>query len=679
MQLFDSTALPSFATIHPAEMGPLVEAQLTFNRQKLAQLLAEPMTSVDVFLGALEEMEDALNQLWSPIQHLHSVMQSEDWRTTYNTLLPLITEYHTERSQNEMLFKAVLAIADRNDFTTCSQTQKKIIEYAIRDFKLAGIHLSPDKKMRMGALRQQLNQWTTKFSENLLDATEAFVLPVTAETMLCGLPAQTIQLAKAHAESRGLSGWALTLDYPVYSTAMKFLEDRSLRFALYVAYVTRASDQSASHRELDNSEVMAHILKVRHEIATLVGFKNYAEYSLATKMAKTPQEVLGFLRDLLVRSHALAEKEYLALQREAACDGIMQIEPWDVPYYSEKLQAKTFHITQEALRPYFPIHHVLQGLFMVANQLYGVTIAHEPNVPTWHEDVRFYVIYDETAHLRGGFYIDLYARTQKREGAWMDECRARKHILHPLQHPVAYLTCNFMPPVGKTPALLTHDDVLTLFHEFGHCLHHLLTVIDYPSVAGINGVLWDAVEFPSQFMENYVWEEDSLKQFAAHYQTDVPLPHDLYSNLIATKNFQTGLQMVRQLELALFDFRLHFEYDSTKQDFIQNILNDVRSQTAVMPVPAFNRFQHSFAHIFAGGYAAGYYSYKWAEVLSADAYGLFKEKGLFDHATGQSLMKNVLEVGGTRDPMEAFVAFRGRKPTVDALLEQSGMIEGVTQ
>lgn len=424
---------------------------------------------------------------------------------------------------------------------------------------------------------------------------------------------------------------------------------------------------------------MDDILKIRHEIAELVGFHNYAELSLATKMAKTPKDVLNFLNDLVVRSKPIAEEEYQQVRKEAAKDGLKDVESWDLAYYSEKLQLAEFDFTQEDFRPYFPIPKVLNGLFALVNKLYGITIREQTDIETWHPQAKFYAIYDDKNELRGGFYIDLYARQQKRDGAWMDDCRTRRRTLqNELQYPVAYLTCNFMPPADNQPALLTHDDVLTLFHEFGHCLHHMLTKVDYASVAGINGVAWDAVEFPSQFMENYCWEKESLAHISGHYQTGSPLPDALYQKMIAAKHFQTGLQMVRQLEFSLFDFRLHLEYDPSKSGQVQSILNDVRKHTSVTRVPPYNRFQNSFSHIFAGGYAAGYYSYKWAEVLSADAYAQFEEKGIFDRATGRSFMENILEIGGVRDPMASFIAFRGREPKIDALLKHNGIIKNAT-
>ncbi len=676
---FQQDQLPRFSTIDPSRIQSDIRELLTLHRQKIANLLSQGMPYTwHNLMQPLEELSDELNKIWSPISHLHSVMESAALRKAYNDTLPLITEYQTELSQNEPLFNAIAAIANSDAFATLNPAQRKIIENDIRDFKLAGIHLPADKKAQIAGLQQELSQLTTTFSENILDATHAWIWHTTDVDKLKGLPDQALQLAIANAKQHHLEGYVLTLEYPSYSTAIKFLQDRELRKTLYEAYATRASDQGPDAGKWDNTSVMEKILSHRNEIAVLIGYPNYAEYSLVTKMAKTPNEVLHFLRDLLARSKPIAEVEYQEIVDLAKkMDGLTHLEVWDVSYYSEKLRESKFNFSQEDLRPYFPIKKVLSGLFTLVNKLYGITIHKEEGIETWQPDVQFFSIHDDTHALRGGFFIDLYAHQHKRDGAWMDECTVRRRLNGgtDLQYPVAYLTCNFMPPVDGKPALLTHDDVLTLFHEFGHCLHHLLTKVDYPSVAGINGVPWDAVEFPSQFMENYCWEKESLALIGAHYETGEPLPDELYQKMIRAKHFQTGLQMIRQIEFALFDFRLHLEYDAAKPHQIQSILDEVRAEASVIHVPEFNRFQHSFSHIFAGGYAAGYYSYKWAEVLSSDAYAQFEEKGIFDPATGRSFLENILEIGGVRDPMISFIAFRGRKPKIDALLRQSGILQ----
>lgn len=674
---FKQERLPRFSEIDPDQIEPTIKKYLNKNRQKITALLDQqkPYTWANL-MQPLEEMGDELANTWGPITHVHNVMETDRLRKAYNTVLPLIIEYHTELAQNEELFSAISSLKDNESFKTLNPAQHKIIENDIRDFKLSGIHLPLEKKERVADLQKKLSELMTKFSENLLDATQAWILHLTHPDQIEGLPPQALQLAIDNAKKRGLEGYVITLDYPSYSTAMKFLHNRELRKQIYEAHTTRASDVGPHAGKWDNSAIMEEILRIRHEIANLIGFDNFAEYSLATKMAKTPEDVLFFLQDLLQRSKPIAQKEYeeiLALAQQL--DGLTECEIWDMAYYSEKLRESKFRFSQEDLRPYFPIDKVLNGMFTLVNKLYGITIHKEEGIEVWHPQVEFFSIYDEHNELRGGFYIDLYARAHKRDGAWMDECRARRQLSETeLQHPVAFLTCNFMPPVDNQPALLMHDDVLTLFHEFGHCLQHMLTKINYPSVAGINGIPWDAVEFPSQFMENYCWEKESLALLSQHYETGEPLPEILYQKMIKAKHFQTGLHMVRQIEFSLFDFRIHLEFDSTKTKQIQSILDNVRKDAAVIFVPEFNRFQHSFSHIFSGGYAAGYYSYKWAEVLSADAYGKFEEKGIFDRATGQSFMHHILEAGGVPDPMTAFIHFRGRAPKIDALLKHNGLL-----
>jgi len=671
---FNQANLPVFTTIDPAKIEADTVAILNTNRSKLKDILAQsqPFTWANL-MQPLEDMSDELGKFWSPISHMHGVKETESLRTAYNATLPHLTAYHTELSQNTDLFNAINSLANSAQFSQLSPAQQKIIENDIRDFKLAGVNLPADKKARIAELQLETCQLMTKFSENVLDATHAFILPITDKEKLAGLPEQAIKLAIDNAKQRSMDGYVFTLDYPSYSTAMKFLDNRELRKTLYEAYSTRASDQGVNAGKWDNSPVMNALLKNRQESAELLGFASFADYSLATKMAKTPDEVLNFLQDLVTRSKPIAQQEYDEVKNFAAKEGLHDLEVWDISYYSEKLRQSLFNFSQEDLRPYFPISKVLQGLFSLVKKLYGIGVRQEDSIDVWHPDARFLSVYDEHNQLRAGFYIDLYARQHKRDGAWMDECRVRRRLNGKVQLPVAYLTCNFMPPVDDHEALLTHDEVNTLFHEFGHCLHHMLSKVDYPSVSGINGVPWDAVEFPSQFMENYCWEKESLDLFAGHYQTGEALPKELYEKMLAAKHFQTGLQMVRQLEFSLFDFLIHLDHDPVKPHFIQQILDQVRKDTTVIETPAFNRFQNSFSHIFAGGYAAGYYSYKWAEVLSSDAYSAFEEHGIFDHATGLSFMHNILEVGGVPDPMTAFVAFRGRKPTIDALLRHSGM------
>lgn len=673
---FTQSQLPRFKDIVPADIQPTIAAILAKNQEEIAELLKQPQPFTWAnLMQPQENMGDTLSKVWSPIGHMHATMETDSLRKAYNDALPVLTEYYTQISQNEALYQAIASIANGEEFATLSPAQQKIIQNDLRDFELAGIHLSAEKKARMAALQQELSQLTTKFSENILDATQGWIMHIVDEAKLEGLPQQAKELAMQNAKQRDLTGFVFTLDYPSYSTAIKFLRTRDLRKTLYEAYTTRASDVGPNAGRWDNTSVMEDILKTRHEIAALVGFNNYADYSLATKMAKTADTVLNFLHDLVKRSKPMAKKEVEEIAALAKkLDNLTSLEAWDLAYYSEKLQEETFNFTQEDLRPYFPLPKALSGLFHIIHQLYGITIKENKNIETWHPDAHFYEIYDEQNNLRGGFYTDLYARKHKRDGAWMDECRVRRRLDNgDLQLPVAYLTCNFMPPVNNQPALLTHDDVITLFHEFGHCLHHMITKVDYASVSGINGVAWDAVEFPSQFMENFCWQKESLAVIAGHYETGAPLPNDLYEKMLAAKHFQTGMQMIRQLEFSIFDFRLHLEYNPKKDKQVQAMLDEVRQETAVYPAPAFNRFQHSFSHIFAGGYAAGYYSYKWAEVLSSDAYEQFEEHGIFDRQTGKLFMENILEVGGVREPMQSFIAFRGREPKIDALLRLSGI------
>lgn len=675
MSSFDQSMLPSFKDINPAQIQDKLIEILDKNREKLATLLAYSGTYTwENLMEPLEDMGDELSKFWSPISHIHSVMETDALRDSYNKALPLLSDYQNEFALNETLFKAIESIQKHSSFPKLTKAQRKIIENDVRDFKLSGVHLPEDKKVRLAALQKKLSQLMTKFSENLLDATNSWMLHIEDVKLLEGLPDQSRELVMHNAKQRKLNGYVFTLDFPCYSTAIKFLQNRELRHKIYEAYATRASDQGPNAGKWDNTKIMEEILETRYEISKMVGFTNYAEYSLATKMAKDPKEVLTFLYDLLNRSRPIAKRELEEIRDIARhLDGITHLEPWDIAYYSEKLQEEKFHFTQEDLRPFFPIQRVLTGMFELVQQLFGIRIEENKKIEVWHPDVRFFEIHDDKNELRGGFYIDLYARPHKRDGAWMDECSGRRLKQDHLQYPVAYLTCNFMRPIGDKPALLTHDDVLTLFHEFGHCLHHMLTKVDYAGVAGINGVAWDAVEFPSQFMEFFCWEKQALDEIAAHYQTGEPLPEGLYKKMLASKHFQTGLQMVRQLEFSLFDFRLHHEYEPSKKNWVQSILNEVRKEAAVVPISEFNRFQHSFSHIFAGGYAAGYYSYKWAEVLSADAYEMFEDHGVFDPGTGRLFLQNILEVGGMRDAKESFVAFRGREPKIDALLRHSGI------
>jgi oligopeptidase A len=666
------SGLPPFSRILPEHVEPALDATLADCRARIAALTAaDGVPTWEGFVEPLEELDDRLSRMWSPVGHLNGVMNSDALRAAYNACLPKLSAYGTEVGQNADLFRGYQAVAAQEHLDS---TQRKLLSNALRDFHLSGVDLPADKQSRYKEISQELSALTSKYAENLLDATNAWSKRIEDEAGLAGLPDSAKALARQTAEQRGEPGWLLTLDFPSYQPVMTYADDRALRREAYEAYGTRASDQGPHAGRWDNTEVMERILALRHELAQLLGFGNYAERSLATKMAKDPAQVLAFLEDLARHSVERARGELAELAEFARAEhGLETLEPWDLSYYSEKLRQHRYQIGQEELRPYFPIDRVLPGMFAVVERLFGLTITEVAEVDSWHPEVRFFEIRDAAGALRGQFYLDPFARQNKRGGAWMDVCTNRLHTVACDQIPVAYLVCNFSPPVGGRPSLLTHNEVETLFHEFGHGLHHMLTKVDYPAVAGINGVPWDAVELPSQFMENWCWERESLDLIAGHVDTGAPLPDELYRRMRAAKNFQSAMQMVRQLELALFDFRIHLEYDPVRGGRVYDILDAVRDQVAVMKPPAFHRFAHGFSHIFSGGYAAGYYSYKWAEVLSADAFSLFEERGVFDPAAGVGFRENILERGGSAEAMDLFVAFRGREPTIDALLRHSGI------
>jgi oligopeptidase A len=673
--LLELHGLPPFSDIRPEHVIPAIDHLLDDNRQLVTELLERNTEYTwDNLVEPLEAADDRLSRAWSPVSHMNSVVNSEALREAYNACLPKLSEYGTEMGQHEGLHRAYRQIADGPEYARLDTAQQKVIDNALRDFRLSGIELGLAARERYKAIMQELSKLTSTYSDNVLDATNAWHKQVSDDQLLAGLPETARSLARQTAEQRGLEGWVFTLEFPSYMPVMTYADDRALREELYTAFVTRASDQGPHAGQWDNAGLMDQILELRHEAATLLGFDNYAERSLATKMAESPDQVMDFLSDLATRSRAAAEQE-LAEVREYALEhrGAESLEAWDIAYYSEKLRQQKYAISQEELKPYFPEPHVVSGLFSIVKRLYGITIEAIDGIDTWHADVRYYRIHDAAGQLRGEFYLDLYARRHKRGGAWMDECISRRRLEHGVQTPVAYLTCNFSPPIGDDPALFTHDEVITLFHEFGHGLHHMLTRIDYTDVSGISGVAWDAVELPSQFMENWCWERDALDLFASHYRTGATIPDDLYQRMRAAKNFQSAMQMVRQLEFAIFDFRLHREYDREQGARVHEILNEVRARVAVIQPPAFNRFENGFTHIFGGGYAAGYYSYKWAEVLSADAFSAFEETGIFNRDTGEKFLSCILEQGGSREPMELFVEFRGREPTIDALLRHSGL------
>jgi oligopeptidase A len=675
--LLAPSRLPAFGRIRPEHVEPAIDALIAGNRAVVARLLAQRAPSWSTLIEPLEEREDLLDRAWSPVAHLHAVADNEALRSAYGACLPKLADWETEIGQNADLFRAYQVIAGGPEFHALSQAQRKVIDNAVLDFRLSGVGLEAAGRERFRKIQQSLSLLQTRFEENVLDATEGWTRHVTDAALLAGLPESARMLAAETARRRGLEGWLFTLEFPSYLPVLQYADDVDLRREMYEAYVTRASDRGPGAGRWNNGEVMTRILALRRELAGLLGYPSYAHLSLEKRMARSPDEVMDFLRDLVRRSRPMAQTELAELRnfcRERY--GVQRLEAWDIAYYSEKLRQSLYDFSEEDLRPYFPAPRVVAGLFDVVHRLYGIRIAERTGVETWHPDVRFFDIEDDTGRPRGSFYLDLYARPGKRGGAWMDDCVVRRRTGTSMQLPVAYLVCNFTPPVGGDPALLTHDEVMTLFHEFGHGLHHMLTLVDHAPVSGINGVPWDAVELPSQFMENWCWNRATIDLIAGHHRSDAPLPDDLFGKLVRARNFQSGLQMVRQLEFALFDFRLHLENRGRDGADVQSLLDEVRRETSVIGVPEWNRFQHSFSHIFAGGYAAGYYSYKWAEVLSADAFSKFEENGIFDADTGRQFLHAILEQGGARDPMELFVEFRGRKPSIEPLLRHCG-ISGV--
>ena len=667
--------LPPFSLIRPEHTAPAVDHLLAEARQVVADLTKTDREHTwESLVRPLEQIDDRINRAWSPIGHLHAVADNPELREAFTECVAKLSEYSTELGQNKRLFHGFESIADSPQYAKLEQAQKKTIGNALRDFHLAGVDLNRKKKSRYKAISIRLSELSTKFGENVLDATQGWKKHITDEAQLSGLPETTREFARETAHREGLPGWVLTLEASCYLPVMSYADDGELRYQMYQASTTRASDQGPNAGRWDNSALLDEILALRHEKATLLGFSNYSEYSLATKMAPSTEEVIDFLCRLTAHASPVAQTE-LADLKQFSTDHyqVAELETWDIPYYSEKLRQHQFDITQEELRPYFPVERVLGGLFDVVARLYGLVIEPVDEVDSWHKHVRLYTIHGPDGDLRGHFYLDLYSRPHKRGGAWMDECVVRKRDGDALQTPVAYIVCNLTPPLGANPALLTHDDVTTLFHEFGHGLHHLLTQVDYPSVAGINGVEWDAVELPSQIMENWCWEYQTIQLISEHHQTGEPLPDALFERLRAAKNFQAGMRMIRQIEFALFDFRVHLEFDTARGPRVQETLAQVRREVAVVHPPAFNRFAHSFSHIFGGGYAAGYYSYLWAEVLSSDAFSRFEENGVFDRNTGSAFMRSVLERGGSQDAMDLFVEFRGREPSIEALLRHSGI------
>ena len=670
LQAFD---LPPYSAIRPEHVEPAVDSILADSRAAMARLLEQQAGTPtwDGLVLALDELGARLSQAWSPVSHLNAVCNSPELRAAYEACLPKLSEYWTEIGQNQPLFQAYQALASSPAAAGFDVAQKTILEHALRDFRLSGIDLPAEQQKRYGEIQMKLSELGSTFSNQLLDATQAWTKHVTDEAALDGLTDSAKAQMKQAAEAKSLDGWLISLEFPSYFAVMTYANDRALREELYAAYCTRASDQGPNAGQHDNGPVMLEILALRQELAKLLGFANYAELSLASKMAESTDQVLHFLRDLGTRGKPFAEQDLRELQAFAAEQGCLELQSWDVGYYSEKLREQRYSISQEILRAYFPIDKVLSGLFAIVEKLYGIQIKELSGFDAWHPDVRLFEITENGAHV-GRFFFDLYARANKRGGAWMDGARDKRRTADgTLISPVANLVCNFTPAVGGKPALLTHDEVTTLFHEFGHGLHHLLTRVEHAGASGINGVAWDAVELPSQFMENWCWEPEGLALISGHYETGEPLPQDLLDKMLAAKNFQSGLMMVRQIEFSLFDFELHATHGDGRS--VLDVLEGIRQEVSVLRPPAYNRFPNSFAHIFAGGYAAGYYSYKWAEVLSADAFSKFEEEGVFNSETGRAFREAILARGGSQAPMVLFVDFRGREPSIDALLRHLGL------
>ena len=670
--LLSNSPLPRFSQIKPEHVLPAIKETLNNCRKTIETVLEQHSDFTwDNLIQPIDEMDEKFSRAWSPVSHLNSVKNSPELREAYEACLPLLSEYSTWVGQHKPLYQAYKQLKDSKHYENLSKAQKKVIDNALRDFELSGIGLSEEKQKRYGEIVAKLSELSSQYSNNVLDATMGWSKLITNVEDLAGMPESALAAAKEQAKAKDQEGWLLTLDIPSYLPIMTYCDNRDLRFELYQAYNTRASDQGPNAGKWDNTEIIKEILSLRAELAQLLGFTTYADKSLATKMAETTTQVTKFLTDLASKAKPQGEKELADLKRYAyEYFGASDIKPWDIAYYSEKQKQHLYTINDEELRPYFPEQRVVNGLFAVVQRIFGITAKQRHDVEVWAPEVKFYDLYDATGELKGSFYLDLYAREHKRGGAWMDDCIGRMRFADGhIQKPVAYLTCNFNRPIGDKPALFTHNEVTTLFHEFGHGLHHMLTEIDVSSVAGINGVPWDAVELPSQFLENWCWQPEALEFISGHYQTGEPLPQQMLEKMLDAKNFQAALFILRQLEFGLFDFKLH----SDKTPDILETLKQVRQQVAVVPTVDWGRFPHAFSHIFAGGYAAGYYSYLWAEVLSADAFSRFEEEGIFNENTGNAFLDNILSQGGSDEPMTLFKNFRGREPQLEALLRHYGI------
>jgi oligopeptidase A len=664
--LLASQVLPKFSAIKPEHVEPAVRELLA--EQRRALVAAESVAAPDLdWLRHLEHINTEIDRVWGPISHLNSVLSSPPLRDAFNRCLPLIAEFGTELGQNETLYRHFRTLETK--IGENKPVERQLIAHALRDFRLGGVTLTGTARQRFREIMQQLAAQQAKFEQNVMDATDAFEHHETDRAALAGLPQFVLDRAAALASERGLSGWLLRLDPPTYQTVLAHAESSTLREKYYQAWVTRASDQGPHAGRWDNSVLIEEILALRHEAAQLVGFKSFAEFSLATKMAESPRRVIDFLRDLAERSRTVAREELEVLTEYAG----RKLHAWDVAFYAERLKQEKLELAEEELRPYFPLPRVLDGLFELCGTLFDLVLAEAPRPDVWHDSVRYYELRRPDGTLIGSFFTDLFARPNKRGGAWMSGCVSRAKLNGRSQAPMAYVVCNFNAPAGDRPSLLTHTEVVTLFHEFGHALHHLLTEVDYPSVAGTNGVAWDAVELPSQFLENFIWRPEVLRDIGRHFETGAPLPDDKIQTLNRSRTFLAGLAMVRQIEFALFDFRLHDEYTPERGSRVAQLLDEVRREVAVVEPPPYNRFAHGFGHVFSGAYAAGYYSYKWAEVLSADAFAAFEEAGVLDRPTAERFRRAVLATGGSRNALDAFIEFRGRAPALDALLRQSGI------
>ena len=669
--LLHFAGLPKFNEIKPEHVSPALDTLLNEGKQTIATLA----TSTDDptwqnFALKLEDLDEKISRAWSQVSHMNSVVNSPELREAYNENLAKLTDFYSDLAQDERLYAKYRAIQNSPDFAKLNSAQQKIIDNEVRDFKLGGAELAADQKARFKAINEELSKLAAKFEENVLDTTNEYALYVENTSELTGIPEDVLQTAKDAADMDKKAGHKFTLHFPSYIPVLQYADNRSLRETLYRAYATRASE--FGNIKFDNTPIITQLLKLRLESAQMLGFNNFSELSLATKMADTPKQVIEFLQTLASRAKPYAEQDMQELVAYASKLGIDDLQAWDVAYVSEKLREEKYAFSDLEVKQYFPEAKVMAGLFKVVETIFGVFVK-KSNAPTWHKDAHFYEITDHGGKLIGQFYLDLYARNNKRGGAWMDDAITRRIVGDKLTTPVAYLTCNFSAPVGDKPALFTHDEVITLFHEFGHGLHHMLTQVSDYSVSGIKGVEWDAVELPSQFMENFCWEWDVLRHMTEHVETGAQLPRELFDKMVAAKNFQAGMQTVRQIEFSLFDIKLHSEFDPNGKKTPLALLEDIRDQVAVVRPPKWNRFPNNFSHIFAGGYAAGYYSYKWAEVLSADAYSLFEEHGILSAEAGQKFWQEILSRGGSRPAMESFVAFRGREPNIDALLRHNGM------